>query len=106
MEETAQQQRLLSHGDPPFSCTCPHLLLQLTAMYRPSCWWMAPFVLLRKALVVAAFTLVTGAQVWVYVTLLLNSRSPSTPALAAVRAALGRWLPGTAQLKLNGTPPN
>ena len=57
---------------PPHRVRLEELLIQLTAMYRPSCWWMPPFVLARKLLIAATFTLVTGRQVWAWLTLLLT----------------------------------
>ena len=46
------------------------LTLQLTVMFRSSCWWMATFVLLRKLAIVFLLALVSPAQVWMWLTML------------------------------------
>jgi hypothetical protein len=46
------------------------LLLQLTAMYRPQCWWMAAFLLLRRLCLLAVLTFVRSSVVWMWLTLL------------------------------------
>ena len=46
------------------------LLLQLTAMFRPSCWWMASAVYLRRLLLIATLTWERGPVVWVWLSLL------------------------------------
>ena len=46
------------------------LLLQLTAMYRASCWWMPPFVLARRLVLVTLLTFVRSSSVWSWLTLL------------------------------------
>src|SRR6185437_10233739 len=42
------------------------MTLQLVAMYRVSCWWMASFTLLRRLLIVAMLTWIRSARVWVW----------------------------------------
>ena len=45
------------------------LLLQLTAMHRLSCWWMACFVLFRRLVLVALLTWMRGPSVWIWLSL-------------------------------------
>jgi hypothetical protein len=49
------------------------LLLQLTAMFRNECWWMAPFVLVRRLLAVVLLTTVRGSTVWIWLLLLQSA---------------------------------
>ena len=49
------------------------LLLQLTAMYRAWCWWMASAVLLRRLTIVVLLTVIRGPTVWTWLTLANNS---------------------------------
>ena len=44
-------------------------LLQLCAMYRPEHWWMAPFVLVRRLLLVALLVAVRGSAVWIWLSM-------------------------------------
>ena len=44
--------------------------MQLTAMYRPGCWWMASFALLRRLLCIALLTVVRSSAVWGWLALL------------------------------------
>ena len=46
------------------------VVVQLTVMYRPGCWWMAAFVLLRRLLCIALLTVVRSSAVWSWLTLL------------------------------------
>jgi hypothetical protein len=46
------------------------LLLQLTAMYRPTCWWMPSFILLRRLLLILVLTVVRSSAVWIWMTFL------------------------------------
>lgn len=45
------------------------LLLQLMAMYRPECWWMASYSLVRILLLVALLSTVNEAWLWIWLTL-------------------------------------
>ena len=45
------------------------VLVQLTLPFRPSCWWMAPFLLLRRLLLVSLLTWVRSSRVWSWLTL-------------------------------------
>ena len=53
----------------PLSSRRAALLLQLTAMYRPQCWWMPSFVLLRRATLVALLVSLRDGWVWTWLTL-------------------------------------
>ena len=54
---------------PSLSSSRSALLLQLTAMYRLQCWWMASFVLVRRLLLVALLTALRDPYKWVWLTL-------------------------------------
>ena len=54
------------HVVPPtlFQQACAAVYVQLTVMFRPSCWWMAPFLLARRLALVALLTSVRSSRVW------------------------------------------
>ena len=45
------------------------LLLQLTAMFRPGCWWMASFALVRRLVLILLLTVIRSEAVWGWLTL-------------------------------------
>jgi hypothetical protein len=68
-----------SSSSPPFaSSTAPVslrvcVLAQLVGMYRVSCWWMCPFVLVRRLLCIVLLTTVRSSAVWPWLTVVTVS---------------------------------
>jgi hypothetical protein len=61
-----KQQQAAGHVSPSRRAA---LLLQLCAAFRPQYWWMAPFALVRRLVLVALLVSVRGSDVWAWLTL-------------------------------------
>ena len=52
------------------------VLVQLTVMFRPDCWWMAAFILVRRLVLIALLTWVRSSRVWNWLSMVNVWHSP------------------------------